>query len=30
MSKREGNRWDHTTALCGPKQECCDETGNRE
>lgn len=30
MSKRQGNRWDHTAALCGPKQECCDEAGNRE
>ena len=28
MAKREGNRWDHSRAICGPKQECCDETGN--
>lgn len=28
MTERAGNKWDHTKVLCGPKQECCDETGN--
>lgn len=28
MTQRPGNKWDHTVAVCGPKQECCDETRN--
>ena len=23
MASREGNRWDHTRAVCAPKKECC-------